>query len=451
MRGPGLFLPLVVAASLAMAQPPGRSPCVELDLHSALELAATQPSMSRARLAVESAAHELAATSSPLRGTVGVGTEATWSETGLAVSLPVEMSLTWSGLGAGPGAEARALALLALEGAEAAFYETWSAVVVAVVRDYLGGVRAQEAVDLAHAELEVVKRRAEAVAALGSAVAVRPTEIAAVELERERAELILFERRLEQQAALSALGDRLGCTPETLARADTAEMAALAPVAGHATEPGTTTTSMEIDAEASVVAAEIALARASRDSGMSLAVSANGRLVGPVGNLSIGLAFDTVRLAPTATATYLPVGGSNAGNSLGLEMGLNLPIGEAGHATLAAAEARLERAIAALESARADTLAELDRRSRAVELAERRSEYARAVVELRRQELAYTETRQQLGLATDGERESARLAVASAELEASRADDAALLARLELALMRGHVPLRELIQLEAGW
>lgn len=209
-------------------------------------------------------------------------------------------------------------------------------------------------------------------------------------------------------------------------------------------------TSAEVDAATSVAAAEMALARERSEAGMAVKVTAAGRLGGPAGEFSIGLGVDSRLLAPTANARFVPVGGTGAGSSLSLGLEVTVPIGAADVATLDAAAARLARAVLAREAVRVDALAEIDRQSRSVELASHRAEFAQMALDDRLKELVDSEARHRLGLVTSVDLAASRLAVARAARDVRRADDAVVLARLELAIARGHVPMRELVALQGG-
>ncbi len=430
----------LVGASVSAQEASGAGGEEPLTLEAALRVALSGPDMALAALRVRIAHEDFTAATAPLSGEVRAGASRAWTPTGATTSAPFGLSLTLNVVQLGPTHERALRAANALELAQVEEQDAWARTQTSVTRAYLAAVRAKEEAAILEAQGSLASINLRALRRQLALDAALPADVRAAELEVYRAETDLLAARQAVAAALDTLGLLLGKPVLDVDDDGYRPLPALR-TAGATAEPGgLDADALDLSSRADVTAAriravdaELDLAAAQRAAAPRASLAVDGRVAGTGGQLDLGLGFDTASLQPRLNATLDPLASLPTDQSrLALRVDVAVPLGGASGAATAAATARL--AIARQQFALSVMQAELDvsAKLRVLDLSGRRLEQAQLALASSEEAAAEMLARFQLGLVTAERVRAAELGTDRARLELGRAQDAHLLAHLEL-------------------
>ncbi len=448
---------IAVAPASVRAQAP-------LSFAGALALAVEGPSVRLAETRLESARRRLAVAASPVTGQLSGGYDQTWGTLDAANLSqsedltkgdirPIELGVSINVVPFGPRADQRARGAAAVLQAERALDEARGQARVTAAQRFLEAVRADRAVALqqrAVADAEELVRARRTQAGVG---ATNDAAVAEAELGVRRARNALAQARREAVGALRALSVTLGRPVEAVRSGEEP------PSGRDLALPDAAALDEALTRRSDVVSARQAMADARRGADAVLrdnlpqaSLDLQVAQAGADHTWTLGAGFDTQSWQPRASIGFDPdTGAAAAGSSAlpltdpsshsvrlsaSLTVPLDVTLGDALAAARAEVEASRQQLEQALDLARLDVLsaeqalaAAKDSAALAEEAASRRADDARDAAR-----------RYALGLTSVLDRDGARSAADMAALDAARARDAVLLARMRLALSLGRDP-----------
>jgi len=419
-----------------------------LDFGAAVALARQGPSVTAAELAVRGAQAKLAASFPAMTGSLQTGLSQSWSDASGVSSQrgglePFSLSATFNVVPYGPGFDARLDAERALATARMALDDTTRQATVDAVRAYLQALRTQRRIELDARAVALAEASAQHVRTLQDAGNATDASVADAAMALMQARIALASDRLALATALADLSDRVGRTVAGVAGE---------PPAGHAATGSTLDDALARRSDVRQAALALEAARRGYAAGVRSMVPsarASADLASGDGSTSwgAGIAYGTSTFQPSLQASVTPGGSTTSngstlqGTRLALALTINVPLDtsvgaalEGARLTVAAADRELERARqrAALAVASAERTLGSNTLQARLATAQRDRAAEKADEAARRLDL---------GLVATPELDRARLDADGADLVARAADDAVLLARLELAQALGLDPL----------
>lgn len=448
-RRAGRFTLLALTLTVALAPAGQAQAAPSLGFENALTLAREGPSVAAAQLAVRSAEAARDATFGTVSAELQAGVSQSWSDAaGVTASRgglePFSLTATFNVVPYGPAFDARLDAEADLESARLALQDAVRTATADVARSYLLALRGQQrleldqqAVDLAEATLDHV--RSQRVSGNAS-----DDEVAAADLALAQASTTLASDRLALQGSLADLADLVGQPVGRVAGE---------PPPSH--DPAEDDVTVALERRSDVRQSALALASSRRAYTTALrsalpSARATADLQGGDGatSWSTGVAYGTSTFQPSLQASVTPSGSTTSGNgtvlqgtrfalSIGVTVPLDTNLGPAlrsASLSVASAEQRLQRsrAQAALDVAAAE---------RVLRSAHLNADLALAQQRRARSSATQAATRFDLGLVARPALEQARLAAATADLDALSVRDTVLLGQLDLAIALGLDPM----------
>jgi len=408
----------------------------------------------RARLAAEGAG-------AIVSGTVRTGAEASWRAEDAGPAGPagwdaefgaIAVSTSWLVVPAGPAYDAAQRALRGLELALDALADARRDAAVDALERVVELERLAAELALAEGRLDLARRTRGVVADQLAAGTVGPAAVADADLGVLQAEGEVANARADVAAARVAFERAFGAPVDTLwtpARDPLAALAASA--AAVAAAPPLVLGSDEFDAavagsngvgaaQRDVDDAVTALARARREAGVTVGLSASLVNTGDAGRLTLGAGWDTRSLQPSADLSYDPWNDASAQTAVTLGANLSWAFGGANATAVAQAEVDLALATEWLAQARSAAALELENLLRADEQARRNVALAAERHAQRLAQLASLRIRADLGQVSPLDLRRAELDALDAALTLLRADDQLQAARLRLETALGRTP-----------
>jgi outer membrane protein len=430
----------VVAFAAAAAQG------APLAFEDAVALALRGPDVRVAELQLEQAALAARTAGAALSGSARSGYQLRWHDgaaSGAGGVQPLSVSATLNLLPYGPSADTRARAEASLATAQRALLDARASAVITAAERWWAASRAAAAEALAAERLELAARGLEAVAVQVEAGTAGPAAEAEARLARDEAALDALTAGSDAAAARAVLGQVLGARVEALApRGEAVALAVAGFLSAYVPRDAAALRAAAMESERvrsaaqALVDAERAEARAERDAGPTVALSAGYQATGDAGRVSVGAAWDTRSYQPSLDLSLDPFTSSAASSTVSLGVSVSIPLNSARAAESAQARAAAALASERLEQARVVAEIEIDASARTVDIAVRQLAISLERAELRRDQQASLALRASLGDVSLLELERARLDALDADLALARALDQAraALARLEQAL-----------------
>lgn len=285
-------------------------------------------------------------------GAIGAGQTEGWSVDVRAVTL----STDWNLVPYGPAYEAAERAGRAYEVAHAALAEARLQAALDVIEALASIGRATWRLEIEEVRMASMERELDAVIQQAEAGTLSSMHVADARLRVAQTEAALAVAQREVEVAIAALQRTFGSTPDELWTHPLSSLAAmseqvrgLTPASPLAVEPATMVAAVARDARVAEAAravddAATGQARAEREAGVSVSVTARAYSVGEAGRASLGVGWDTRSYQPSAELSLDPSasGATQVGATMSLTV--SLPIGPAvGDAVTAAA---LDQALA---------------------------------------------------------------------------------------------------------
>ena len=454
-EGRALVRVLVLVALLAGWTALAQSALPNVDAAALAALPNGSSSVQLAALQAENARLDAVAAGAIVSATLRTDVNATWqaeaagaTPAGWNASLgALTLSTQWNVVPAGPTYDAAqraersyVLALAAL--AEARRDAVLDALeqVVALERLRTQGALAEERLDLARRTRDTVAEQVAAGAATAHALAEAELSVAQAEGDRIAAQA-------DEAAARLAFERTFGVPVEVVwapAEDPLADVAVDAPVPWSPTaaevDAAVAASDRVEEATRALDDAEVALARARRDAGVTASLTARATVAGDGGRYALGAAWDTRSLQPSADLSIDPWNAASTQTSLAIGASFSVPIGAATAAGVAQAEVAVELARTRLEQARWTATTELEALLRAVDQAERALGITIDRLALRTTTLTSVRVRAELGAASPLDLRRAELDALDASLAVARAQDDVRGARSRAELALGIVP-----------
>ncbi len=416
-----------------------------LTFSGALELARLGPSVVLAEQALEQAEAQRDASFGNASGTLKGGYAQTWGGNGDGGGFdPLSLNATFDVVPLGPAWDASQSAVRSVEKAQLDVSDARAQATSAAATAYLTALRAQQQTALDVRAVALARQRqahVEEQAANGDAT---DADVLAARLATTQAQTTAADDRLTLEGGLDDLAAVLGRQVDAVAGD------APAPVALRGEQDVAAAVNARSDVRVAELAAEAARAsRAAAVRGVLPSAQVGARVGGGdgVSSWSAGVGYDTNSFQPSLSASYTPPSGGGGtsqapeGTSFTLSLGVSVPLdtalSPALHATdvaVANASSRLEQTRAAAQRAIAAAERSLATRSASAALKHQQATQQTALAQQAAQRL-------DLGLIPAVDLEQARLDADQAALDAGSADDAVLLARVNLAIELGHDPM----------
>lgn len=428
-------------ASQTSASTPTSAP-VSLSFAQALKAVLQAPAVATASADLAIANSRLAARQAAVHASVSVGSSANLALAGdTTISASVSGSATFDVLPYGPSQDALERAQASVARASATLADTTRSTRVSVATEYLTALRASQEVALQQEALTLADANLQAAQARNQAGAASDADVLSAQIDVASATDDLATAKRDARKALAALSQTLGIQVTAVAgdpavSLDTSRLAANATLDDRSDVVGAT-----LD----VASAELDLQAARRDAGISASATLSFATSTNDAGITLSTSFDTSTLQPSAGATLTVGANGSASTSLGASVGVTIPLDSSSGATLRA----YQQAVTVAEQQLTST-----RNAAAVEIADARRNLQgeQAQLELQTQLVAQadatltrTKVRYDLGLVSVLDVQNASLTLHQAQLARDRADDATLVAGLQLAQSMAIDPM-ELLQ-----
>lgn len=446
---------VVVLAALLAGWAQVQSALPNVDAAALAALPDGSNSVQLAALQAETARLDAVAAGAVVSATLRTDVNATWqaeaagaTPAGWNASLgAITLSTQWNVVPAGPTYDAAQRAERAYGLALAALAEARRDAVLEALDQVVALERLRAQGALAEARLDLARRTRDTVAEQVAAGAATPHALAEAELTVAQAEGDQSAVQADEAAARLAFERTFGVPVEAVWAPDEDPLANVAvdvpvPLSPSAAEIDAAVAASDRVAEATRALddAEVALARARRDAGVTASLTARATVAGDGGRYALGAAWDTRSLQPSADLSIDAWNAASPQTSLALGASFSVPLGAANSAGVAQAEVAVEVARTRLEQARWTATTELEALLRAVDQAERALGIAIDRLAIRTTTLTSVRVRADLGAASPLDLRRAELDVLDASLAVVRAQDDARDARTRTELALGLVP-----------
>lgn len=448
-------LPLVALAfTPAWANEPVR-PWTVLEPAQVIAVAAGSGNVTLAALQAERARLAAEGAGAIVSGSLRTGAEASWRAEDAGPAGPegwesnlgaISLSTNWVVVPAGPAYDAARRAVRSLGLALDALADARRDAVLDLLERVVNLERLGAQVALAEGRLDLAQRSRDVVAEQLAAGTVAPAALADADLGVLQAEGEVATARADVAAARLAFERAFGVAVDALwapARDPLGTLQGAAEAAATDPSPAITLGPDEFDAAVAasdrvreardaVDDAATALERARREAGVTLGLSARVVNTSDAGRVTVGAAWDTRSLQPSADLSYDPWNPADPQTTATLEASLSWAFG--GNEANAVAQAELDQALALerLQQARSAAALEIENLLRADEQARRAAALAAERHAQRLTQLASVRVRADLGQASPLDLRRAELDGYDAALALLRADDQARAARLRL-------------------
>ena len=451
---------LTLAAAPAWANEPVR-PWNVLDPAQVVAVAADSGGVTLAALQAERARLAAESAGAIVSGSLRTGAEASWraedagpaGAEGWDASLgAISLSTNWTVVPAGPAYDAAQRALRSLGLALDALADAHRDAVLDVLERVVALERLDAQLDLAEGRLDLARRSRDVVAEQLAAGAVSPATLTEADLGVLQAEGDVGTALADLAAARLAFERTYGVPVDALWAPAADPLAALAAAAAAATaaapltlDPDEFDTALAAsdrvgDALRALDDADTALARARREAGVTVSLSARVVNTSDAGRVTVGAGWDTRSLQPSAELSYDPWNPATAQTTATLGANLSWTFGGNDATAVAQAEIDLAVALERLAQARSAAASELENLLRADDQARRAAAIAAERYALRSTQLASVRVRADLGQASPLDLRRAELDALDAALSLLRADDQARGARVRLEAALGRTP-----------
>jgi len=451
---PAAWVLVTLALTTAWASEPVR-PWTVLEPAQVIAVAAGSGSVTLATLQAERARLAAEGAGALVSGSLRTGAEATWRAEDAGPAGPegwdtslgaITLSTNWVVVPAGPAYDAAQRAVRSLRLALDALADARRDAVLDVLERVVTLERLGAQVALAEGRLDLALRSRDVVAEQLAAGTVAPAALADADLSVLQAEGEVATARTDVAAARGAFERAFGVALEALwapAGDPLGPLPAAAQAAAADPSPPITLDGDEFDAavgasdrvreaQHAVDDAATALERARREAGVAVSLGARVVNTSDAGRVTVGAAWDTRSLQPSADLSYDPWNPADPQTTATLEANLSWSFG--GNEATAVAQAEIDQALALerLQQARSAASLELENLVRADEQARRAAALAAERHAQRLTQLASVRVRADLGQASPLDLRRAELDAFDAALALLRADDQARSARLRL-------------------
>lgn len=452
---------VALAAAPALASEPVR-PWTALDPAQVVAVASGSGSVALAALQAERARLVAEGAGAIVSGSLRTGAEATWRAEDAGPAGPagwdaslgaISLSTNWLVVPAGPAYDAAQRAVRSLELALDALADARRDAVLDVLERVVTLERLGAQVALAEGRLDLALRTRDVVAEQLAAGTVSPAALADADLGALQAEGDVAAARADADAARLAFERAYGAAVDALWSPAADPLGALAAAAAAAIPAAPSGVLAPDEFDAALIESDrvrealralddaaTALARARREAGVTVSLSARVVNTSDAGRVTVGAGWDTRSLQPSAELAYDPWNPAAAQTTATLAANLSWAFG--GNDATAVAQAEIDQAVALerLAQARSAAALELENLLRADDQARRAAALAGERYAQRLTQLASLRVRADLGQASPLDLRRAELDVLDAALSLLRADDQARSARVRLEAALGRAP-----------
>jgi outer membrane protein TolC len=451
---PAAWVLLALACAPVWANEPVR-PWSVLDPAQVIAVAAGSGNVTLATLQAERARLAAEGAGAIVSGSLRTGAEAAWRAEDAGPAGPegwdtslgaIALSTDWVVVPAGPAYDAAQRAVRSLGLALDALADARRDAILDVLERVVTLERLAAQVTLAEGRLDLALRSRDVVAEQLAAGTVAPAAVADADLSVLQAEGEAATARADVAAARIAFERAYAVAVDALWTPAADPLGTLQAAAeAAAVDPSPPITLDHDEFEAAVTASDrvrealhavddaaTALERARREAGVALGLSARVANTSDAGRVTVGAAWDSRSLQPSADLSYDPWNPADPQTTATLEANLSWAFG--GDVANAVAQAEIDQALALerLRQARSAAALELENLLRADEQARRAAALAAERHAQRLTQLASVRVRADLGQASPLDLRRAELDAFDAALALLRADDQARSARLRL-------------------